>query len=327
MRRRDFLTALGGAAAAWPLAARAQAPNQVRRIGALVATTESRLVSGKEAFLKELRQLGWSEGRNLRIDWRYADGDPVRFRSYATELVRLNPDVIFAVGTQVVAPLLQATRTIPIVFANVADPVSNGFVDSLSRPGANITGFVSTEDTISAKSLGLLKEIDPRISRILVLRDPLAPSAENRWLAIKAAEASFNLQLTEAYARDAGEIERAIDVFAREPNGGVVILPGIFRGMPYAALATVMANHHLPSIHFSREYVVDGGLLSYGVNQVDLSRRAATYVDRVLRGAMPADLPIQLPTKFELVLNIKAAKALGLEVPHEFLLIADEVIE
>jgi putative ABC transport system substrate-binding protein len=324
VRRRDFITVLGGAAA-WPITARAQARNQVRRIGALVASTE--WVSRKEAFLKELQQLGWSEGRNLRIDWRYADGDPVRFRSYATELVRLNPDVIFAVGTPVVAPLLQATRTIPIVFANVADPVSNGFVESLSRPGANITGFVSTEDTISAKWLGLLREIDPRISRVLVLRDSVAPSAENRWLAIKAAEASFNVELTEAYARDTGEIERVIAMFALEPNGGVVILPGLFSGIPFDVLAGVMAKHHLPSIFSTREYVVGGGLLSYGVNQVDLWRRAATYVDRVLRGAMPADLPIQLPTTFEMVINLKTAKAIGLAIPELLLARADEVIE
>ena len=327
MRRRDFIALLGGAATAWPLAARAQQGGTVRRIGALIANTESPQVARKEAFLKELQQSGWSEGRNVLVDWRYGNGEVARWRSQATELVQLNPDVIFAVGTQVVTPLLQATRAIPIVFAQVADPISNGFVASLSNPGGNITGFVSTEDSISTKWLELLKEIDPTILRVLALRDPVAPSAENRWLAIKAVEGSFNLQLTEGYARDPGEIERVLEAFAREPNGGVIIIPGIFRGIPHDALAAAMAKRRLPAIYPEDDYVVSGGLISYGVDQVDLWRRAATYIDRVLRGAKPADLPVQLPTKFELVINLKTAKAIGLAIPEALLLRADEVIE
>jgi putative tryptophan/tyrosine transport system substrate-binding protein len=327
MRRRDFVILLRGAAATWSLAGHAQPPNQVRRIGALIGGAQTPADPRTPAFVKGLQQLGWSEGRNLRIDWRYGAGDPARIRAYAAELVGLNPDVIFAVATPAVPPLLQATRTIPIVFAFVADPVSNGFVTSLSRPDRNITGFVSTEDSISTKWLGLLKEIDPRISRVLVLRDPTAVSTENRWLAIKAAEAAFKLELVEANARDSAEIERAIASFTREPNGGVIVLPGIFRGTQAAAVAAVMARHRVPAIYASRSYVDNGGLVSYGADQVDLWGRAATYVDRVLRGAKPEDLPIQLPTKFELVINLKSATALGLTVPLTLRTAADEVIE
>jgi putative ABC transport system substrate-binding protein len=326
MRRRRFISLLGGAAA-WPIAALAQAPNQVRRIGALIGGVQTPADPRTAVFVQGLQQLGWSDGGNLHIDWRYGAGDPARIRAYAAELVGLNPDVIFASGTPVVPPLLQATRTIPIVFAFVADPVSNGFVTSLSRPDQNITGFVSTEDSISTKWLGLLKEMDPRISRVLVLRDPTAVSAENRWLAIKAAEASFKLEVIEVNARDVPEIEHAVASFAHEPNGGVIVLPGTFRGTQADAVVAVMARHRVPAIYFARSFVASGGLISYGADQVDLWGRAATYVDRVLRGAKPTDLPIQLPTKFDLVINLKTAKALGLTVPLTLQAAANAVIE
>src|SRR5215472_9517725 len=327
--RRKFLATLGGAAAAWPLAARAQQAARLRRIGVLLpgAADDPEYQARLTAFLQELAQLGWIDGRNVRIDTRWGVADADRIRKYAAELVALAPDVILANSSAAVAPLLQATRTVPIVFTAVADPVGAGYVDSLARPGGNATGFLIFEYSIAAKWLELLKEIAPHVTRAMVLRESALAVGPALFGVIQAAAPSLGVDLRVADVRDAGEIDRAITAFAQGSNGGLIVTgsPGaIFHRGPIVALA---ARHRLPAVYAVRAFADDGGLISYGADSVDQLRRAAVYVDRILKGEKPADLPVQAPTKYDLVINLKTAKALGLEMPPTVLARADEVIE
>jgi putative ABC transport system substrate-binding protein len=328
MRRREFITFIGGAAAAWPLAARAQQPERVRRIGVLMylpaddAEGQARLA----AFTQALTQLGWSDGHNLRIDTRYATADDIR--RHAAELAALAPDVLVAgTGTATVAPLLQATRTVPIVFAVVIDPVGAGFVDSLARPGGNATGFTVFEYSMSGKWLELLKEIAPNVTRVAVLRDPAIASGIGQFGAVQIVAPSLRVQLSPLDVRDAGEIERAIGAFASGLNGGLIVTASPVANVHRNLIVTLAARHKLPAIYFSGRFVVDGGLISYGPDFIDQYRRAAGYVDRILKGEKPADLAVQASTKYELVINLKTAKAMGLTFPPAVLGRADEVIE
>jgi putative tryptophan/tyrosine transport system substrate-binding protein len=323
MRRREFITLLGGAAATWPLAARAQQGERMRRIGVLASGNVQ-----VAAFEQGLQQLGWIEGRNLRIEYRLgALGDPERTRKYATELVALAPDVIFASGTSQVGPLLEATRTIPVVFTFVADPVGAGFVDSLARPGGNATGFVQYEYGLGGKWLELLKEIAPRVTRAAVLRDAAITAGVGLWGAIQTAAPPFGIEVSPVNVRDATEIERTITAFARGPNGGLILTGSALSAAHGDLIVALATRHKLPAVYFTRQFVDGGGLISYGAGIVDQFRRAAGYVDRILKGEKAADLPVQNPTKYELVLNLNTAKALGLEVPPTLLARADEVIE
>ena len=328
MRRREFITFIGGAAAAWPLAARAQQPERVRRIGVLMylpaddAEGQARLA----AFTQTLTQLGWSDGHNLRIDTRYATADDIR--RHAAELAALAPDVLVAgTGTATVAPLLQATRTVPIVFAVVIDPVGAGFVDSLARPGGNATGFTVFEYSMSGKWLELLKEIAPNVTRVAVLRDPAIASGIGQFAGVQAVAPSLGVELSPVDVRDAGEIERAIGAFASGLNGGLIVTASPVANVHRNLIVTLAARHKLPAIYFSGRFVVDGGLISYGPDFIDQYRRAAGYVDRILKGEKPADLAVQASTKYELVINLKTAKAMGLTLPPTVLARADEVIE
>jgi len=327
LRRREFITLLGGAAA-WPLAARAQQPDRMRRIGVLMylAADDPETQARLAAFTQALQQLGWSDGRNLRIDTRWATADDIR--THAAELAALAPDVLVAgTGTATAAPLLQATRTVPIVFVTVIDPVGAGFVASLARPGGNATGFTMFEYGMSAKWLELLKEIAPRVTRAAVLRDPAIASGIGQFAAVQAVAPSLGVELSPVDVRDAGEIERAVTAFASGLNGGLIVTAsGSATGhrQPIIALA---ARHRLPAVYSGRHYATAGGLISYGPDLNDQFRRAAGYVDRILKGEKPADLPVQAPTKYELVVNLKTAKALGLDVPPTLLSTADEVIE
>jgi putative tryptophan/tyrosine transport system substrate-binding protein len=329
MNRRAFITLLGGAAAAWPLAAGAQQGEQMRRIGVLAywpaddPEGQARLT----AFTQALKQLGWSDGRNLRIDTRStADADDLRRQ--AAELAALAPDVLVgATGTATAAPLLQATRTVPIVFVTVIDPVGAGFVASLARPGGNATGFTMFEYGMSGKWLELLKEIAPRLTRVAVLRDPAIASGIGQFSAVQAVAPSMGVEVSPVDVRDAGEIERAIAVFARGVNGGLIVTASGSALSHRHLIATLAARHRLHAIYAGRHYVTAGGLISYGPDLVDQFRRAAGYVDRILKGEKPADLPVQAPTKYELLINLKTAKALGLEIPSSVLARADEVIE
>jgi ABC-type uncharacterized transport system substrate-binding protein len=329
MKRRALITLLGGAAAAWPLAARAQQGERMRRIGVLMPFTADDLVGRARlaVFMQALQQLGWADDRNVRIDTRWAGGEADRLRRYAVELVALAPDVILANSSGAVAPLLQATRTVPIVFTIVADPVGAGYVDSLARPGGNTTGFTVYEYSISGKWLELLKEIAPRVTRAAVLRDPAIAAGPGQFGAIQAAAPSLGVELRPVDVRDAGEIERAIAAFAQGSNGGLIVT-----GSPGAAfhrelIVALAARHRLPAVYNARFWAADGGLISYGPDFLDQFRRAAGYVDRILKGEKAADLPVQAPTKYDLVLNLKTAKALGLEIPSSVLARADEVIE
>jgi putative ABC transport system substrate-binding protein len=324
MRRREFITLLGGAAAAWPLAARAQ-QGGVRRIGVLtpLAADDAESQARQGAFLQGLQEAGWSVGRNVKIDYRFAAGDAERIRQYAAELVALKPDVILATGSPVTAALLQVTRNVPIVFAQVADPVGNGLVASLARPGGNATGFIVYEYGVA----GMLKEIAPRITRAAVLRDPTIASGIGQMAAIQAVAPSFGVELSPVGVHDAGEIESAVAAFAREPNGGLIVLTSPLQIVHRDLIVTLAARHRLPAVYGFRFFVAGGGLISYGPDSIDPYRRAAQYVDRVLKGEKPAELPVQAPTKYELILNLKAAKALGLEIPPTVLARADEVIE
>jgi putative tryptophan/tyrosine transport system substrate-binding protein len=327
MRRRTFITMVGGAAA-WPLAARAQQGERVRRIGVLTygAAGDTEGQARLAAFTQALGQLGWSEGRNLRIDARWANAG--NLQRHAAELVAAAPDVLLAAtGTPTVAPLLQATRTIPIVFAIVIDPVGAGFVASLAQPGGNATGFTIYEYSMSGKWLELLKEIAPGVTRAAVLRDPAVASGTGQFGAVQIVAPALGVQVTPADVRDAGEIERALAAFARGSNGGVIVTGSALGIVHRELIVTVAARHKLPTVFPNRVYVTGGGLISYGPNLLDQFRRAAGYVDRILRGEKPADLPVQAPTKFELVINLKTAKALGLEIPSSVLARADEVIE
>jgi putative tryptophan/tyrosine transport system substrate-binding protein len=328
MKRRAFISLLGGAAAAWPVAARAQQAERVRRIGVLMAVADDPEGQARiAAFLQGLQQLGWAEGRNLQIDTRWGAGDADRFRKYAAELVALAPDVILAAGGAVVPPLLQATRSVPIVFTQTPDPVGAGFVDSLARPGGNATGFLTFEYGISAKWLELLKEIAPRVTRAAVIRDAAIASGTGQWGALQSVAPSFGIELSPVNMLDAGEIERAIAAFARSPNGGMILTGSALAVFHRDLIVTLAARHKLPAVYYERLFVAGGGLISYGPNSIDPHRRAAGYVDRILRGEKAADLPVQAPTKYELVVNLKSAKALGLEIPSSVLARADEVIE
>jgi putative tryptophan/tyrosine transport system substrate-binding protein len=329
MRRREFIAGLGGAAAAWPLAARAQPSDRMRRIGVLMnlAADDPEAQARLAAFRKGLQELGWIDGRNVRIDYRWGPGDADRMRTYAAELVALAPDVILATGSPTVEPLLQATRTVPIVFVALVDPVGAGYVATLARPGGNITGFINFEYGMSGKWLELLKEIAPGMRRVVVLRDPANPAGIGQLAAIQTVAPSFGVELSPVGVRDAAEIERAVTAFAREPNGGLIV-PASALAIVHRDLILALTNRHrLPAVYPFRFYVTGGGLLSYGPDLVDQYRRSAAYVDRILKGEKPADLPVQVPVKYELAINLKAAKALGLEIPTTVLARADEVIE
>jgi len=329
MRRRDFITLIGGAAVAWPLAARAQQGDRVRRIGVLmnIAADDSETQARRAAFLQGLQELGWSEGRNLRIDYRWGVGDTDRHRANAAELVALAPDVILAHGGPIMGALQRATRAVPIVFVSVTDPVGAGYVASLARPGGNATGFILFEFGISGKWLELLKQIAPRLTRVAVLRDPAIPSGTGQFGAIQAVAPSFGVELSPIDLRDASGIERAVRAFARQPDGGLIVTAAAFAQIHRALIMTLAARHRLPAVYPYRYVVTSGGLISYGPDQIDQYRRAAGYVDCILRGEKPADLPVQMPTKYELVINLKTARALDLEVPPTLLTRADEVIE
>jgi putative ABC transport system substrate-binding protein len=325
MRRREFITLLGSAAAAWPLAARAQQPERMRRIGVLNNPADSQ--ARVAAFAQGLQELGWIDGRNVRIDYRWSSGDPDRIRRYAAELVALAPDVIVTTGAASAGPLLQATRTVPIVFVSVVDAVGAGFVDSLARPGGNATGFIMFEYSISGKWMELLKQIAPGVTRAAVVRDPAISAGPGQFGVIQSVAPSFGVEVSPVNVRDAGEIERAITAFARSPNGGLIVTGSALSFVHRDLIITLAARHKLPAIYYRRLYVAGGGLISYGPNLVDEYRHAAGYVDRSLKGEKPADLPVQAPTKYELVINLKTAKALGLTIPPMLLARADEVIE
>ncbi|MGB8110343.1 MAG: ABC transporter substrate-binding protein, partial [Pseudolabrys sp.] len=313
-----------------PLAARAQQGEQMRRIGVLTSGAAADDPDGQvrsAAFVRGLQQLGWTDGRNIRIDYRWGAGDADNMRKYAAELVALAPDVILASGTASVAPLLQATRTVPIVFVQVTDPVGAGFVDSLAHPGGNATGFLLFEYAISAKWLELLKEIAPRVSRAGVIRDPAQTAGTGQFGVIQSVAPSLGMDVSAINLRDAPEIERGIAAFARSANGGLILTSSALSVVHRDLIVTLAARHKLPAVYYRRQFVTGGGLISYGPDVAEQNRRAAGYVDRILKGEKPADLPVQAPTKYELLVNLKTAKALGLTVPTSLLARADEVIE
>src|SRR5262249_2814585 len=321
-----------GGAASWPLAVRAQQSERMRRVGVLftLAVDDPEALARVTAFAQGLQQLSWTVGRNVRIDYRWGAGDLDRVRSYAAELVALSPDVVLASAGSTVGAFQQASRTVPIVFVTTIDPVGGGWVESLSRPGTNATGFASYEFSMSGKWLELLKELAPGIKRVAVIRDPSVPAGSGGLAAIQTVAPSLGVELTPVGVRDAGEIERAITAFARGSNGGLILVGPTSSVQRYRDLIIALAaRHRLPAIYPSggRLYVAGGGLLSYGPDPIDQYRRAAGCVDRILKGEKPADLPVQQPTKFELIVNLKTAKALGLTVPPQLLAIADEVIE
>ena len=329
MRRREFIAALGGAAAGWPLTARAQQREPIRRIGVLMnlARDDPEGQARNAAFLQGLQQLGWSDGRNLRIDTRWGAGDPDRFRKYAGELVALAPNVILAGSGATMPALLQATRTVPIVFAVVGDPVGAGFVASLARPGGNVTGFSQFEYGLSGKWLELLMQIAPRVTRVAVIRDSAIAAGIGQFAAIQSVAPSFGVELSPLNVRDASEIELAIGAFARAPNSGLIVTASTLASIHRGLIVMLAARHKLPAVYWDRSPVGGGGLISYGPDLIDQYRQAAGYVDRILKGEKPADLPVQAPTKYELVINLKTAKALGLTISPTLLARADEVIE
>ena len=330
MQRREFIATLGSAAA-WPLAVRAQQSERMRRIGLLLAggldADDLDMQARIGAFEDGLKQLGWINGQNVRIDVRAGAGDVDRIRGYVDELVALAPDVILTTGAAGVAPLLKATRTVPIVFTNVVDPVGAGFVDNLARPGGNATGFVNFEYGLSAKWVELLKEIAPRVTRMAVIRDPNISAGTGQFGAIQGAASSLGLELIAVNPREASEIERAIAAFARTSNGGLITTGSALATIHRDLIIGLAAKHKLPAVYYRRVFPASGGLISYGPDIIDPSRRAAGYVDRILKGEKPADLPVQAPSKYELVINPKTAKALGLTIPPEILARADEVID
>ncbi len=329
LKRREFITLLGGATMAWPLVARAQQPERTRRIAILLnaAADDPKFQPWVGAFLQTLARLGWTIGRNLRIDTRWAGVNAAETRRHAAELAALAPDVILAHGSSTVGPLLQATRTVPIVFPVIADPVGAGFVDSLARPGGSATGFMELEYSQSGKWLELLKEIAPRVTRAGVIRDPALTSGPAQFAAIQAVAPSLRVEVTPVGLRDTDEIERAITAFAQSANGGLVVTGSSGALVHSNLIITLAARHKLPAVYNERSFAAAGGLVSYGPDFVDQYRRAAGYVDRILKGEKPADLPVQAPTKYELVINLKTAKALGLEVPPMLIARADEVRE
>ena len=328
MKRREFIGLLGSALA-WPLAARAQQRQRMRRVGVFTPGTadDPEHKTRDAAFLQGLGELGWIVGRNLRIDYRWGAGDYERFRAMAAELIELNPDVILAQGSSTVTALQKTSGTVPIVFANVTDPVGSSLVATMARPGGNATGFVTTEFGFSAKWLELLKELAPRVTRVAVLRSSAVASQIALFGGIQSVAPALGVELRPIDTRDAGEIERAVAAFAGEPNGGLIAASGSGVLLHRELIVALAARYRLPAVYAYRSHVVSGGLASYGPDSIDQFRRAAQYVDRILKGEKPADLPVQAPTKYELVINLKTAKALGLEAPPPLLSSADEVIE
>jgi putative ABC transport system substrate-binding protein len=329
MRRREFITLLGGAAAAWPLAARAQQRERVRRIGVLMnlTPTDAQGQARLAALLQGLQEAGWAVGRNVRVDLRWGGGDAESFRKLAAELVALAPDVLFASSIPAATPLLEATRTVPIVFAQVVDPVGAGLVASLARPGGNATGFTAPEYGFAGKWVELTKEIAPGATRLAVLRDAASSSGIGYFGAIRLAASSFGMESIPIGIRDAEEIERGVTAFARASNGSLIVTGNTLTLVHRQLIIRLAASHRLPAVYAQPVFVNDGGLISYGPDSIDPYRRAAGYVDRILKGEKPADLSVQEPTKYELVINLKTAKALGLEMPATLLARADEVIE
>jgi putative tryptophan/tyrosine transport system substrate-binding protein len=327
MRRRDFFGVLGGAAAAWPMVAPAQ--ERMRRIGVLTpfAADDAEGNARLTAFVQGLEQSGWTVGQNIRIDDRRGDGTAATMRRYAAELVALAPDVILAASSTAIAPLLESTRTVPIVFAGVGDPVAGGYVDSLARPGGNATGFTVYEYSIGGKWLELLKEVAPHVTRVVVLRESSIAIGPGQFGAIQALAPSLGVELRPVDVRDANEIERNVGAFAQGSNGGMVVIGSSGTLFHRNLIIALAAKYRLPAIYNTRFWVTGGGLISYGPDYVDQYRRAAGYVDRILKGERPADMPVQAPTKYELDINLKTAKTLGLEVPQSLLARADEVIE
>jgi putative ABC transport system substrate-binding protein len=328
--RRDFITLLGGASVLWPIAAQAQQPVRVRRVGVIMNTADDSLgQSSFAAFAQGLQQLGWEVGRNVQIDTRWGAGDTERFRQYAEELVASAPDVIVGTANSIVADLEQASRTVPIVFVTTIDPVGSGLVESLARPGGNATGFTAYEFSLNAKLLELLKDVAPSVTRVAVLRDPSVPAGSGGFAAIQTAATSFGVELTPIGVHDADEIERAITNFARGSNVGLIVVgpPSSVPPSSRERIVALAAQHHLPAVYATLAFVSIGALISYGSNQTTDFLRAAGYVDRILKGEKPADLPVQAPTKYDLVINLKTAKALGLTVSPTLLTRADDVIE
>jgi putative ABC transport system substrate-binding protein len=331
MRRRDFITALGGmAAAAWPIAVRAQQQSErVRRIGVLVPFGENHPVAQARvaAFLQGLQQLGWIEGRNVRIDYRWSPVDADRTRKSATELIALEPDVVMAFTSAAVAPMRQATSTVPIVFAVVADPVGAGYVESLARPGGNVTGFAAQEYAVSGKWIELLKELVPHLTRVAVLRDSAIAAGPGQFGALQALAPSFGIELRPLDLHDPVGIEQGIAAFAKGSNNGLIVTGSPSATFHRNLIISLAASYKLPAVYYERSYVPAGGLIAYGSDYLEQCRRAAGYVVRILKGEKPADLPVQAPTKYELAINLKTAKALGLDIPPTLLARADEVIE
>jgi putative ABC transport system substrate-binding protein len=329
LKRREFIKLLGGAAAAWPLVVRAQPRERMRRIGVLMSPAaedpagQSRLV----AFAQTLAQLGWTDGRNVRIDIRWGSGDAERIRRYAAELVALAPDVILAGTSAATGPLLQATRAVPIVFVQVAEPVGAGFVETLARPGGNATGFMLYEYGIGGKWLALLKELAPGVQRVAFLQTPGIAAGPGQFGAMQASGPSLGVEVRPINLRGADEMQRAITAFGHSANGGLIVAGGAGPGLYRDVIIKLAAQYRLPALYSDPAFATDGGLIAFGPNRIDQFREAAGYVDRILRGEKPADLPVQAPTKYELVINLKTAKALGLEVPPTLLARADEVIE
>ena len=312
---------------AWPLAARAQQGERMRRIGVLMNNDNAEQRANYAAFLQALQQLGWVDGHNVRIDTRWSGGQASEIRKYAVEMVALTPDVIVVAGTATMVPLMQATRTLPIVFANVADPVGAGYVDTMARPGGNATGFVQFEYSLSGKWLELLKQIAPSVTRVAVLRDPNIPSGIGQFAVIEATAPSLGVEVSAIDVRDAGEIERAIAAFARAPNGSLILTASALAVAHGELIIALAAQYKLPAIYYRRYFVEEGGLVSYGYDVLQQFQGIAGYVDRILKGEKPADLPVQAPNKYELVVNLKTAKTLNLNIPHMLLATADEVIE
>jgi putative ABC transport system substrate-binding protein len=328
LRRGEFMTLLG-AAAACPITARAQQPERPRRVAVLmnVAADDPLSTLRVSVFAQAMQELGWTIGRNLRVEYRWGRADPELLRKYAAELVALAPDVILSNATPSTTALQQATRSIPVVFVNQTDPVGAGFIESLARPGGNMTGFTNFEFGLGGKWLELLKEIAPRVTRVAVLRDPVIASGPGQLGAIQSVAPSFAVELRPVDIRSTGELERALAAFARLPNGGMIVTGSGYALSNQSAIVALATRYGLPTVSAFRTHVDNGVLLSYAPDAVDPYRRAAGYVDRILKGEKPADLPVQAPTKFELVINLKTAKALGLDVPRTLLAIADEVIE
>jgi putative ABC transport system substrate-binding protein len=329
LRRRDLITLLAGAAVAWTLPAGAQHRERLRRIGVLmnVAADDSDSAARLAAFAQGLQELGWTIGRNVHLDTRWAAGDAALYRSYAAELAALAPDIILATDTSSVRALRAEARSTPIVFASAVDPIGGGLVASLARPGGNITGFAAFDFGMSGKWVELLKQIAPGVTRVAVLRDPTSTGGVGQFGAIQAVAPSFGVELTPVDVHDAGEIEHSINAFVQRSNGGLIVVSSALAGRHRKLIISLASEHRLPAVYPYRFIVADGGLISYGPDRTDPYRRAASYVDRILKGEKPADLPVQAPTKYELIINLKTARALGIEIPPMLLARADEVIE